>query len=385
MKNFKYTVVFVLFVSIVSASFAFTPHRIKPVDTRAEGMGGPYYTDSESFYTLFSNPAALAFAGEKTMWPPFVSIGVGGPLTDVFNFVPKLISGDDMSATLTDQLPSLIGDSGFSVNTRIGGPLTFGAIRKNFGWGFVNTMTVSGVVPTLSKSDIHAGFDLGVVFGYAYPIDFGILGKLSLGVAGRVITQIQAVYIEGATELIDNFDVATIPAYTTFGFGFDLGVQYKVLNLIHVAIVLQDVYTPTWTQTFPGYESIMSDKGSSPKYAKLESTLGIGIGVDIPLEKITNNVISHFGVYMDYSNLWPLFRKSGIYRNPVLELSMGTELILFDKLALRFGFSEMYLSAGLGVYVGNFKMNFSVYGKELGIEPGYSPQLNMGLSIAIQY
>ena len=117
----------------------------------------------------------------------------------------------------------------------------------------------------------------------------------------------------------------------------------------------------------------------------VESKLGAGIKVDIPLKTVTNGVISRWAVYTDYYNVWPLFRKNGVYRNPVLEFSLGTEMELFKVLVLRLGVKEMYPALGLGLNLGKFKMDFSAYGKELGLEPGYAPQLNMGFSMAVKY
>lgn len=378
MINTKYFIAVILFVSSFSTGFAFTPHRVEPVNIRAEGMGGPYYTDSESFYTLFSNPAGLAFTGNKTLWPTLISVGMGGPLGEMVDLALDGV-GDGM-----DVLTDLIGDSGFNFNVRTG-PLTFGSIRNNFGWGVIQTAYVEGNVPSLTKSDISAGNDFGLVFGYAFPIDFGVFGTLAVGLSGRGIAQVEATYTEGVSSLANgDFNFANIPMNLTFGVGFDIGVQYEVLNLIHVALVWQDAYTATWSK---GFSITHGDAEWEDKfgYKQLESKLGIGVGVDIPLEKITNNIISHLGVYANYNNLWPLFKKDEIYRNPWLELSIGTELVLFDIVAFRFGINEMYFSSGLGLYLGKFRMDFSIYGKELGIEPGYSSQLNVGMAVTVQY
>lgn len=384
MKKIKHIIGVLLLMGIFSAGFAFTPHRIDPVDIRADGMGGSYFTDSESFYTLFSNPAGLAFAGEKTLWPPIISMGLGGPLEEIKDLGMNLIKGDeDNQDGMVDDLLGMLGDAGLNLNVRIGGPLTFGAIRNNFGWGFVNAISVDARVPSITKSDIKALFDLGLVFGYAVPIDLGFLGKLSIGFSARGIAQAQASYTEGVTALMD-FDVAKLPLSTTFGVGFDMGVQYRLLNLVDVAVVWRDVYTATWTQTH-NVESF--NFGGSTEYEKLESKLGVGVGFDIPIERITANIISHLGVHLNYNDLWPLFnaKKEPVYRNPALELSVGAELVLFDVIALRVGINEMYPAAGLGIYIGGFRIDFSIYGRELGLEPGYTPQLNMGLSMTIQY
>lgn len=393
MKKIKYTIAIVLFVSILSAGFAFTPHRIEPVDTRADGMGGVHFTDSESFYTLFSNPAGLAFAGKKTMVLPLISMGVGAPLEEMVDIVMKVYKGnlslDDMTAFLEDPaVKNLVNNmgSGLSLNLRLGGPLTFGAIRNNFGWGLVNTISVDAKVTNTMFTDIVAGFDLGLVFGYAIPLDLGFLGKLSIGFSARGSAQAQVGIGGDIGTLVNSLDIATIPLNATFGFGFDMAAQYKFLNLIEVAVVWQDVYSPTWTKTFSNYEKAMAWEGSPFETSTIESKLGVGIGVDIPLELITFNIISHFGVYVDYDDLFFLFsEEKGIARNPVLGLSAGAELVLFDVFAFRVGIKEMYPSAGLGIYMGGFRLDFSVYGRERGSEPGEMPELNAGLAMSIQF
>ena len=92
-------------------------------------------------------------------------------------------------------------------------------------------------------------------------------------------------------------------------------------------------------------------------------------------------------MYADYNNIWPLITKQKTYRNPILELSFGTEVLLFNKvLALRAGIRDMYPAAGIGLNLGKkFKTDFSVFGKELGLEPGSNPQLNAGFSMSIKY
>lgn len=386
MKTIKYTIAIVLLLSIAFSGFAFTPQRIEPLDIRSKGMGGSYRTDSESFYTLFSNPAGLAFSGDKTLWPVLAVEMGGSPI--IFDFFLERIKNANHtdgyfdSATVRDLL-NKVGDSGYSMNARIAGP-TFGAIRNNFGWGLVSTSSFSAQVPTIKKSDINLVSDVNLVFGYALPLDLGFLGKLSVGFSSRLIGQFESSYKDSVTELINiNFDMS--PMNVSFGVGLDLGVQYELLNFINVALVWQDVYTPVWTTHFVGAWALENWNGTS-KYQVLDSKLALGLGMDIPIEVITANIISHLGIYADYDDIFLLAEDNGILgRNPILGLSVGAELILFDIIGLRAGMNEMYPSAGIGLYFPKFAIDFAIYGKELGLEPGYRPELNMGLSFAVQY
>lgn len=376
-----------LFVCALTMSFAYTPHRIEPVETRSEAFGGPYLTDTASVYSLFSNPAALGFIEKKTLWPPIMAIGMGGPFDKLIKTGKTLIGGKvsfDNPAALKDAVGDIIGKSGLSLRLGIGGPLTFGAVRKHFGWGFVNTIGVDGNIFSVSRSDLRGGGGLAFVAGYGYPIKLGAAGVFSVGISVRGMTQVETVYTDSIIDLAVNSGWETLPAYLSFGFGLDMGVQYKVFNVLSISAVWQDLYSPMWIRTYPKIMEF-GKNGSNFEYKQIEPRLGFGIKVEIPVSKVTGGFMSEWAVYADYNNIWQFLGKDPLYRNPILELSCGTELVLFKILALRVGLNEMYPAMGLGLNFGNFKMDFSVFGRELGFEPGYNPQLNTGFSMLIKY
>lgn len=376
-----------LFLCALSVLFGYTPYRIEPVETRAEAFGGPYLTDTTSVYSFFSNPAALGFMEKKTLWPPVTAIGLGGPFDKLIKTGKTLTDGKaspDNSSALKDSVGEILGKSGLSLGLRIGGPLTFGAVRKHFGWGFVNTFAVDGNIFSVSRSDLRGGGGLAFVAGYGYPVNLGKAGVLSIGISGRVMTRIETAYNEGIIELAVDSGWERLPAYLSLGFGLDMGVQYKIFDILSISAVCQDLYTPVWIKTYPKITEF-GQNGSKFEYKQIDPRLGFGVKVDIPISKVTAGVISEWAFYTDYNNIWQFFRKESLYRNPVLELSCGTELVLFKVLALRVGMNEMYPAMGLGLNLGKFKMDFSVFGRELGFEPGYNPQLNTGFSMLIKY
>ena len=375
---------------------AYTPHRVEAVDTRSEGFGGFHFADTESVYSLFSNPATLSFIKTKMLWPPFVAVSSGGPFNKLAKLhldIARIVNAKDVDPAdkqrLIKAILDTIGPSGFNLFEQIGTPLTFGRINKNLGWGFINTVYADARVPALTNFDIKGGSDWAFVLGYAIPaVDLEKWGTLSLGCSGRFTVQLETQAKRLDPLLSGKYgkdpDIA-IPVYLSLGLGFDMGVQYTVFDILTLALVWQDVYSPVWTKTYESTKAFENGKGSKFVQTPVESKLGAGIKVDIPLKTVTNGVISRWAVYTDYYNVWPLFRKNGVYRNPVLEFSLGTEMELFKVLVLRLGVKEMYPALGLGLNLGKFKMDFSAYGKELGLEPGYAPQLNMGFSMAVKY
>lgn len=387
-KTIKISIFCTIFLFGCVSFFAYAPQRIEPVDTRSEAFGGPHYADVSSLYTLFSNPAALAFTESKTLWPPIVAFGTGGPLAKMneiaWDIITKKLDTKDQQA-LMNRVVDLIGDTGFNTSERIGGPLTFGAIRNNFGWGFVNTTYTNVNVFSVSRSDIRAGSGLGFVAGYALPCDLGKAGLLSIGVSGRAGVQFEIEYTQPVTDLISG-SFNNIPYYLSLGAGFDMAAQYKI-GALSLAAVWQDVYSPVWTKTYADLGALQSGAGSDFKQDRLDSKFGFGARFDIPVKEWAGNIVPEWAVYADYNNIWPLITKQKTYRNPILELSFGTEVLLFNKvLALRAGIRDMYPAAGIGLNLGKkFKTDFSVFGKELGLEPGSNPQLNAGFSMSIKY
>ena len=87
------------------------------------------------------------------------------------------------------------------------------------------------------------------------------------------------------------------------------------------------------------------------------------------------------------ANFTKLFdkQKAVFLPHPLLNLSVGMEAIIFKTIALRFGMTGPYLSAGLGLDIGAFHMSLALYGKEKGIDPGSSPQAHGAFSLAFYY
>ncbi len=437
MKHSKKVLLLLCLILIAIPSFTQVIERIEPVDVRSLSMGASYYTDTESFYSLFSNPAAIGLTGDKNLWPPIISMVAGGDLfniAEITNMVTDGTSGTRPTTgeealseyeSLYNDVNNTIGEDGFNVSSKIGGPLTFGAIKNNFGWGFANTISISAKlnldgellsfdipdnfedltgftqddinsIPNLEDSltlpmVLTTDFNTDVFLGYAVPLDLGLLGTISVGVSGRGISQFSVAYQDDLKTLYQSdtsFAFSVIPAAVSFGFGLDVGLQYKFLDMLNVALVWQDAYSPVWTNTYSSLSKIADADGSTGfEYSIIDSQLGLGASVDIPLEKLTGNIISHSAVYANYKDFLQLIdkaEKGTLYRDPLLDLAVGTEVVLFETIALRVGMNQLFPSGGIGVYLGNLKLDFSVHNEELGYIDNDWKQLTFGLAITIQ-
>ncbi len=442
MKTFKRFIFIMCFISIAFTLTSQSIKRLETVDIRSTSMGAKYYTDTESLYSLYNNPAALAFTGDKKLWIPLVSVITGGELLNIMELSNLITDGTSTTVELNTQedvteavdkyntfltdVEDFIGPDGYNASLKIGGPLTFGAIKNNFGWGFANTieigakMNVDGTLISFDVPDVFETVDLeqlsksgsvvdtstldnaitiplvatldintDFVLGYALPLDFGPFGVLSIGLSARGISQFSFLLQDDIKSLYTNensLDPFKIPLAMSFGMGLDMGLQYKIFDMIHVALVWQDFFSPIWSKTMPVGQAMTSSTAFN--YSTLDSQLGLGASIDIPLEDYTFNVISHSAVYANYKDFLQLARNAQsndlYYRDPLLDLAVGTELVLFDVLALRFGMNQLYPAGGIGLYIGTFRLDVSAHNEELGYKDEKWRQLNLGLSITFQ-
>lgn len=380
----KFITTLFLLVCIVSITMAYTPSTVTAVDARSNAMGGVHASDTSTFYTLYGNPAGLAFTGKRTLFPT-LAINAGGPLTEIVDLAKGVIgSSETESNDITDQLLGLIGENGLNLNLKVGTPLNFGHINHGFGWGVIQNVGIKGTVPSLTKSDIGIVGDLAFVMGYAYPLNLPI-GKLSIGATGKFLGSIEMVYTDAVTEMQD-FDANIIPTFASYGFGFDLGVQYRLSDLLVASLVWKDVFTTMFTSEYLGVDALSSQIKTGDTFKTiLDSKLAAGLGCTLPVQKFTLGILSDLNMYLDYNDFMPLFRNDPFGRNPVLEIAFGAEVSLLKVFALRLGMNECYPSAGLGLNLGKLKIDAAVYGRELGLEPGSNPQLNASFAMGIKY
>lgn len=359
----------------------FTPVTPEIVSARLAGFGGAYSSMQAGFDTLSTNPAALA-AVDKEWSIARLAVNASGPLFDL----ASVLQADD----LTDGILDLVSkNEGIHLGSSITGPLAFGLVDRNFGFGLFNRSVVNASIPSITSTTVLAGEELQLVG--AYGLDVLTHKKHALAVGLQLKGFFQTFLTESGTAIAvlstftgsEGFKPQNIPTILATGFGVDAGLLYRFGSLLNVGIVCRNAFTPVYISSYATFTDYLDGvPAGDTRSDRLEPELDAGATIRIPLPEnwIT---VTEFRVMADYRNILDRFKPAA--RNPVLEAAVGTELRLLDVVSLRAGISETYLSSGLGLDLSFFTIDFAMYGRELGREPGKRPLLNMELQISMEY
>ncbi|MGN0739272.1 MAG: hypothetical protein ACI4LX_03785 [Treponema sp.] len=375
MKKFLVLSGALIFFSAMTFAGEFKPSLHTSPSVRQQGFGGFYSTDLDNFYGIYANPAILGLHKKHSLFPS-IDVRAAGLLKDSMNII-NAVSNKDM-----EKLGKIIKDNnGIQLGLDVAPLLSFGHISDwGFGWAFNTQMFVNASVPSVTLSDVNAGVESVLRAGYGFSLINTENHCLSIGATAKGFVQVASSYNGSILDFLDKVlsDFNQLPAYFTAGFGFDVGAVYTLANALSVSVVWEDAFTEAFISsgTFGNFSTAMD------KTKILDSKLAVGAAFSFPVGW-SNGFISSLKVMADYRNIFTMFKTFG--RNPILELSCGAELVLGKIFSFRFGMSEMYPAVGVGIGLGAFKLDFAMYGKELGLEPGSSPCLNSSLFIGFTY
>ena len=93
--------------------------------------------------------------------------------------------------------------------------------------------------------------------------------------------------------------------------------------------------------------------------------------------------ISNWVILADYHDFLDLM--SLIPRNPVLNVGIGMELTVLEVLNLRIGIADALPAAGIGIDLSFMQLDCSIYGKELGLDPGIQSTYGLDISLLFRY
>ncbi len=359
-------------------SFRFEPFCPEPVSPRLSGTGGPYATQVAGFDTLQTNPAALAYV-EKSWSIARLGLKASGPLFDL----PAAILADDMVAAML----GLVADNeGIYIGSNMTGPVSFGLVDRNFGFGIYNDFSLTANIPSLTKASVLAGGDILFTGGYGLAVYEKKEHSLAAGIQLKGYFQTflnQSGTAVGILSTIESLDPAGIPVVLSTGFGVDAGLMYRYGSRFSAGLVCRDLYTPAFSTRYAGIDDYLAANPETDTVSALVPlNLSAGVSASIPLPRRWLT-ISSWNVMLDYRNALEILNP--IYRNPILNLYAGTEIVLLDVVSLRAGINETYLAAGLGLDLTVFQLDFAFYGSELGLDPGSRPLLNMDLALTFEY
>lgn len=360
-----------------SVAYGQSPIRPRIVSARLAGFAGPFAAQEAGIDTLSTNPAMLAFS--DSVW----SLGrlaahVSGPLFDL----PAVFQEEDVSEAILD----LVGENnGIYIGTEITGPLSIAHVERNFGFGIFNRTIVEADIPNLSYGSLIAGEEVLITGGYGLTVFQKDIHSVSAGFQLKGFFQTyttQGGTALGILDTAESLDLASIPTILATGFGLDAGLLYKMGDALSAGLVCRDLYTPVFTTEYASMDDYLAGNGGDAIYARIdpELTVGASYSLQLPEDWIT---ISQWGFYFDYRDILGLFDIIPV--NPILNVALGTEMILLDVVSLRAGINESYAALGLGLDLSILSLDVAMYGSELGIDPGARPLLNMEVSMAIEF
>jgi len=375
--------IFLLFIlqsSLLLSAQAFNFEPISPVivSGRTAGYGGPYSAIEAGFDTLTTNPAALAYV-DKEWSVARLAVNVSGPLFDL----PVIVQSDDMVSSIL----GLVGDNnGVYIGMNMTGPIAFGKVDRNFGFGVFNRSIASVDIPSITRATVLTGEEFLLVGGYG--LDVWEKGPHSIAVGLQMKGFFQSFVYESGTAItiLNTFldmNIDGIPAVLSTGFGVDVGMLYRLGDYFSAALTCKDLYTPVFSTRYANIGTYMGgEPDADTLYDRLPLNLTAGVAYLIPLPDRWTT-ISDWKVMFDYRNSLDILNP--LYRNPVLNLAAGTEIVLLDVVSLRAGISDTYLSTGLGLDLTVCQIDFAMYGTEMGLDPGRRPLLNMVMSVGFVY
>jgi hypothetical protein len=344
---------------------------------RASAMGGRHAALADDLYSIFSNPAG--FVGvEEEFSAAELTLSSYGPIFEILDLVQEnLDSLDNLD------ISGIVGRGGFAAGFDMGGPVAIGWVGRGLGLGVFSRFSTNAVVSGATIRPVTSS-DILMAGGYSFRVlnrgnnvlDLGFLGKGFF----RVTTESEAPIIDVGDLFDDPLDV---PLKTALGMGVDLGVKYTYAETFSAALVCFDPYSPAMVTSYHSAGGFFDgDDSSDTGYAVVKPRLDIGFKYRIR-STFLDRYISDFVILADYHDFLDL--TALIPRNPILNIGLGMELKVLDVLSFRAGIYDALPSAGFGLDLRFMQLDCSIYGKELGLDPGIHPTYGLDIGLLFRY
>ena len=340
---------------------------------RSLGMGGAFYGLSDDEYALFYNPAGLSLTERDS------------------EFMLRLNAQSSLSTlkalnTFTNLSDSSIGATVDKLTEYTGKPL-YGQVgilpyyfHKHFAVGLLLADTKVDFA-LLGKdldtvADLTAISDSGLVLGYGRSL---FHPNLHLG------ANLKGIFRGGGRRTFTTLDMAkndtiSLDAKQLGGAGvgvdLDLGATYDLPDL---GFGLRHRASLVFSNLMASNFSIARVEGAPPGLVR---TLSVGWASVFEGYKFIDN----FQVLVDFAEFGlggetdpDRGARTGSFFK---KMNFGVEMPI-GRLALRAGFHQGYVTAGLGINLRYFKLDFATYGEELGDAPGRLESRRFALTLAI--
>ncbi|MDR1104778.1 MAG: hypothetical protein LBL44_00340 [Treponema sp.] len=331
---------------------------------RFSGMGGIHAALGDDFYSLFTNPAS--FVGVEDQFSVSeLTVSMYGPVFEILDLAVNKGSLKDLD---------------LSAGIDAGGPLALGWVGRGLGLGVFNRFTGNAAVSSGISLDISgeaffvAGYSFRALEREKHVLDAGFLGK---GFFRNTLDLKPSLVFDGSV-----FDNAAF--FKTFlGMGLDLGVKYTYGGIFTAALSCFDAFSPALVTAYASYDDFRNGNALGPSYyGSVDSRLGLGFSYRVSTPFL-DRYVSKFLILADYRDFLNLF--DVIPRNPILNVSLGAELVILERFSLRAGIADALPAAGFGIDLSFMKLDFSIYGRELGLDPGIDSVYAVDVGLLFRY
>ena len=342
---------------------------------RAFATGGYHAAFSDDFSVFFSNPAILS-----TVEPEFslaelsfelIDFAVAGLLFNHFTNTPPENSV---------RLAKYGKEGGF----HIGGPLSLGIIRKNWGIGAFNITRVHmrwvsderqlAHITSTEEFLLTGGYGLRLVNKGAVSFDMGLSLKLFFR-AGFL----QSIWYPDLKYFLEKINSSTIE--THIGGSADAGVRLG-LGIVSLGLVMRDAYSVVYKSNYLDMDAYKAGEKLLGNMVSLTPRLAFGVLIDME-PPFWKHIISDFRITLDFQQI--LFFLENKQRSPLLELGFGFEAALNNRFSFRMGLYEMLPTAGFGLKLNLFQFDITAGLREFGENLWEYPTLTVLIGLLYRY
>lgn len=339
-----------------------------PQSAEIMAQGGSFNANAQEFYSLFSNPAA--YAGETTSFTIMSSMPWLYAFPDAAVFEALAGIGSDPFGAIAGLNDILVGP-GFGAGTSVG----MGYVGNGLGLGLIGMADVFASGPNTLGINVDSNITIGFIGGFALPIPIGPV-TLKVGGALRPMYRVRVPKLgisAFASMLSDDGDTAelTAPVYHGVGLGLDGGVIAEFGPII-AGVALRDLFGTSFQYSSSTLTELIDalSVGSLPQGGEPVSE---DVNYVIPMTAHLGAAFHpKFGAFSEIID--PIIHVN--YEVPVVmeterpsfwsSFHAGVEIAFFSTLRLRAGLNQGYLTAGAGLHLLFFDINFAYFGRELG-------------------
>ncbi len=393
-----------LAISPVSAEYE-TP--LLPPDPAVMGRGGTAVADADGYTALFSNPAGfVGTPGEVTVLSArsWVHASPARAL-EVARLVvgSSSVSGDGSSY---ERLERELRRNGLGA----GGSAGIAYVGRGLGLGLVTTVDgfLYGKSFELAAGELTS--ELALIGGWAFPFEIGPV-RLQVGAAGRPLVRVHSLIdaeetpaaaaalaqqVLGVQTAYDGDDYAAELSETYYGYGLaiDGGAQlfwnrwslgFAVRDIADTSLNysktdLREVLDELRGRALPA-EAEEDDEGYLEAGARKIPMRGtVGIGYHSSLDGWSEVLDAR--VRLEYDDL---FERVYPELPAASRIGAGLELRAWNRLSLRTGMYQGYLTAGFGLDLPGVELNAAAFSRELGSEFRDKRSSTVALELAIRF